>query len=134
MDANQNQLKTYEDLSQYNALTEKIIGCVYQVSNTLGPGFLEKVYENALAHEFEKAEIPYHHQMPLKVWYDGVVVGEYQADFMVNDCVLIELKAVKALDEIHEAQCVNYLKATKLRLCLLINFGTRRVQIKRLAN
>ncbi len=71
--------------------------------------------------------------MPIKVYYDGVVVGEYIADLVVEGCVLVELKAVKGLDDIHTAQCLNYLKATSLKICLLINFGKPRVEIKRLA-
>lgn len=129
---NEPPLKIFEDLNQYNTLTEKIIGCAYTVSHTLGVGFLEKVYENALAHEMGKAGIHYRQQMPLAVHYDGVVVGDYYADFLVENCLLVELKAVKALDEIHDAQCINYLKASGLRLCLLINFGSPRLQIRRL--
>lgn len=113
-------------------ITQKIIGCAYTVSNTLGVGFLEKVYENALAHELRKAGLKVEQQRELKVLYDGVVVGSYTADLLVDDCILIELKAVRELDDIHRAQCLNYLKATGLRLCLLINFGNPRVEIKRI--
>ena len=121
------------DLTHLNPLTEKIIGCVFKVSNTLGPGFLEKVYENALAHELRKAELDFRQQYPISVLYDGTVVGEFLADLLVNEQVIIELKAVKNLDDAHLAQCLNYLKATGLPLCLLINFGTPRVQVKRVA-
>ena len=121
------------DLTHLNPLTEKIIGCVFKVSNTLGPGFLEKVYENALAHELRKAELDFRQQYPISVLYDGTVVGEFLADLLVNEQVIIELKAVKNLDDAHLAQCLNYLKATGLPLCLLINFGTPRVQAKRVA-
>ena len=121
------------DLAHLNPLTEKIIGCAFKVSNTLGPGFLEKVYENALAHELRKAKLDFRQQYPISVLYDGTVVGEFFTDLLVNEQVIIELKAVKNLDDAHLAQCLNYLKATGLPLCLLINFGTPRVQVKRVA-
>jgi GxxExxY protein len=121
------------ELDHLNPITEKIIGCAYTVGNTLGVGFLEKVYENALAHELRKAGLKVGQQQPIRVRYDDIIVGEYVADLLVEDCVLVELKAVQNLDSIHMAQCINYLKATGLRLCLLINFGTRKVGIKRIA-
>jgi len=115
-------------------ITEKIIGCAYKVSNTLGNGFLEKVYENALAHELRKNDLQVTQQHLLNVMYDEILVGEYVADLVVNDTVLIELKVVKEIDNIHKAQCINYLKATGLKVCLLINFGQQKVQIKRITN
>jgi GxxExxY protein len=121
------------DLSDFNPVTEKIIGCAFTVSNTLGAGFLEKVYENALALEIQKAGLKVLQQYPIQVWYDGVVVGEYFADLLVQDSVAVEIKAVKALDDAHWAQCLNYLKATGMRLCLLLNFGKPRLEIKRIA-
>tara|TARA_R110002072_G_scaffold302710_2_gene487704 strand:+ start:247815 stop:248195 length:381 start_codon:yes stop_codon:yes gene_type:complete len=121
------------DLDHLNPLTEKIIGCAFKMSNTLGPGFLEKVYENAMAHELRKAKLDFRQQYPINVLYDGTVVGEFFVDLLVNEQVIIELKAVKNLDDAHLAQCLNYLKATGLPLCLLINFGTPRVQVKRVA-
>jgi GxxExxY protein len=117
-----------------DAITEKIIGCAYKVGNTLGNGFLEKVDENALAHELRKAELMVEQQYSLQVQYDGVVVGDYVADLLVDRSVLIELKAARALDEIYIAQCLNYLKASGLQVCLLINFGAPRVEIKRVVN
>lgn len=123
-----------KELEKLNPITEKVIGCSYTVSNTLGAGFLEKVYENALFHELQKAGLKVLQQHPVQVLYDGIVVGEYVADLIVEDCVIVELKSVKALDEIHQMQCLNYLKATGLHLCLLLNFGSRRVEIKRLAS
>lgn len=120
------------DDRQYDAITEKIIGCAYKVGSQLGMGFMEKVYENALAHELRKAGLHVDQQIPIKVWYDGIVVGEYVAELLVEGKILIELKAIKSLDTIHAAQCVNYLAATRLPLCLLINFS-RRVEIKRFA-
>jgi GxxExxY protein len=103
------------------ALTETIIGCVYTVANTLGNGFLEKVYENTFAHELRKKDLKVEQQRPISVHYDSVVVGEYLADLLVDERVLVELKAVKALEDIHKAQCLHYLKTTGKELCLLIN-------------
>src|SRR6266480_7579288 len=111
-------------------LTQKIIGCAYKVHNTLGPGFLEKVYENALRIELEKAGFRVQQQEPINVVYDGQVVGEYYADLWVNDRVVVELKAALALVKEHEVQLVNYLTATKVEHGLLLNFGSS-VQVKR---
>lgn len=113
-----------------NQITQAIIGCAFKVGNTLGPGFMEKVYENALAHELRKAGLVVHQQHPIPVSYDGVIVGEYFADLVVQDQVMVELKAARAIDEAHKAQVVNYLAATGMPICLLINF-THDVQIKR---
>ena|SRR5271166_64023 len=113
-------------------ISERIIGCAFTVANTLGAGFVEKVYENALAHELRKSGLVVEQQRSVTVKYDGVTVGEYAADILVDDSVIVELKAVRGLDDIHRAQCLNYLKATGLRLCLLINFGNPRLEVKRL--
>ena len=130
MDADERRLEQ-DGMSQ---LTEKVIRCAFTVSNTLGCGFLEKVYENALAHELRKAGLNAEQQHGIRVCYDGVVVGEYAADLLVEGVLLIELKAVKELDDIHMAQCLNYLKATDLRLCLLMNFAKPKVDVRRIAN
>lgn len=122
------------DERRLNEITEIIIKCVYRVANTLGNGFLEKVYENALAHDLRKTGFLVEQQKGIQVRYDGVVVGDYMADILVQNTVLVELKAVKTLDNIHVAQCLNYLKATGFKVCLLLNFGTPRVQIRRLIN
>ena len=127
-------MSTLVTAAEMDELSERIIGCAYAVSNGLGAGFLEKVYENALAHELRKAGLRAEQQRPLRVQYDGVVVGEYAADLLVEDCILVELKAVKAFDDIHLAQCLNYLKATGLSLCLLINFGKPKADVKRVVN
>jgi GxxExxY protein len=117
--------------NRINELTERIIGCAFAVANTLGAGFLEKVYENALAHELRKSGLAAEQQQGIEVVYDGVLVGHYVADLVVGGSVIVEVKAVKTFDEIHYAQCLNYLKATRMKVCLLINFGSSRVQIKR---
>jgi GxxExxY protein len=112
-------------------VTETIIGCAFRVANALGAGFLERVYENALAHEIRKSGLVVQQQHPIEVRYDSIIVGEYVADLMVSDRVLVELKATKAIDEVFEAQCINYLKATGRHVCLLINFGNPRIEVKR---
>ena len=114
-----------------NQITEAVIGAAYKVSNTLGSGFLEKVYENALAIEIRKSGLQVVQQQQIQVKYEGAIVGEFVGDLLVQNEVLIELKAAKSLDEIHLAQCLNYLKATGLKVCLLINFGNPRIEIKR---
>jgi GxxExxY protein len=119
------------DGNRLNGITERVIGSAYRVQSRLGSGFLEKCYENALAYELRKAGLRVEQQVPLTVWYDDIIVGEYVADLVVEGAVLIELKAIQHLETIHAAQCINYLAATKLPLCLLINFG-RRVEVKRI--
>jgi len=111
-------------------LTRAIIGCAYKVHNALGPGFLEKVYENAMRIELEKIGMAVKQQQPVNVIYDGHFVGQYYADLGVNERVVIELKAVRAIAKEHEVQLVNYLTATQLDLGLLLNFGSS-VQVKR---
>jgi GxxExxY protein len=116
---------------ELNPLSKRIIGCALTVANTLGSGFLEKVYENALAHELRKAGLTVEQQRGITVLYDDVSVGEYFVELLVEDAVLIELKAVRALEGAHRAQCLNYLRATGRHLCLLMNFGTPRLEVKR---
>ena len=115
-----------------NEITEKIIGCAYTVSNTLGVGFLEKVYENALVHELQKSGLKVEQQHRINVFYDEILVGEFIADLLVEACVLVELKNVNALDRIHLAQCMNYLRATRHQVCLLLNFNKPRIEVKRI--
>lgn len=121
-----------EAKAKINLITEKIIGCAYKVANGLGCGFLEKVYENALAYELQKVDLQVDQQKVIKVYYDSVEVGYYEADLLIEGCVLVELKTVKNLDDVHKAQCLNYLKATGLKICLLINFGNPKVEVKRI--
>lgn len=116
---------------EFNHITEQIIGCAYHVSNELGIGFLEKVYENALVCELRRGDLSVVPQHPIKVLYKGAVVGEFVADLLVEDEVIVELKAVKSLDSSHFAQCMNYLKATGKPIGLLINFGTSKIEIRR---
>lgn len=108
--------------------------CAFTVQNVLGAGFLEKVYENALAHELRNSGLTVVQGLGIAIRYGGIVVGRYLADLLVESRLLIELKAVKTLDELHRAQCINYLKATGLPLCLLLNFGRPRLEIRRIVN
>jgi len=114
----------------YSELTNKIIGSAYRVFKELGAGFLEKVYENAMIIELEEQGLQVQQQYPLKVYYKKQVIGDYYADLVVENKVLIELKAVTELTGIHEVQLVNYLKATGVKVGLLINFGER-IKVKR---
>ncbi len=125
-------MNAYE--ARINDLSKLVIGCALAVANTLGVGFLEKVYENAHAYELRKRGLAVAQQRGVVVRYDGFIVGEYTTDLLMVDAVLVELNAVKALDTIHLAQCLNYLKATGLRLCLLLNFGKPRLEIKRVVH
>ena len=107
----------------HEAITEKIIGDFYKVYNTLGYGFLEKVYENAMVIELRKDGFKTEQQKNIKVYYDSVEIGDYFADILVDELVILELKAAKSLDPAHEAQLTNYLKATQIEVGLLFNFG-----------
>ncbi len=102
-----------------------------RVAGTLGNGFLENVYENALAHELRKAGLSVEQQRGITVTYDRVMVGEYFIDLLVEASILIELKTVAELSSAHRAQCLNYLRATGMHLCLLMNFGRPRLEVRR---
>jgi GxxExxY protein len=114
----------------HSEITNLIIKAYYNVYNKLGFGFLEKVYENAMIIELERLNLKCEKQKPITFEYDGFNIGEYFADIIVNDCVIIELKAAESLCEAHEAQLVNYLKATEIEVGLLLNFG-KEPQFKR---
>ena len=116
---------------QANDISSRVIECAFRVSNTLGAGFLEKVYENALAVEFRRSGLEFNQQPSYHVRYLGEIVGEYKPDLVVADMVIVEIKAQAALDRVHQAQCMNYLRATNLAVGLLLNFGTPRLEIKR---
>lgn len=113
-------------------VTELILKGFYAVYNALGHGFLEKVYVNALALELQKLGLAIVLQSPTQVFYNGNIVGEYYADILVQDCVIVEIKAVKSLAPEHEAQLLNYLKATRMEVGLLLNFGPK-PEVKRMA-
>jgi GxxExxY protein len=113
-------------------LTERVLGASFKVLNTLGAGFLEKVYENALSVELRRSGLSVENQKVIRVSYEGTVVGEYQADLVVNGKVIVECKAASNLDPVHEAQLINYLKASGIHVGLLINFGRPKLQYRRL--
>ena len=115
------ELKVYK----HEELTERIIEAFYRVYNNLGYGFLEKVYENALLIELAKMGIQAIAQCPIRVLYDGQAVGEHFADIIVNDCIIVELKAARTITSEHEAQLLNYLKATEIEVGLVMNFGPK---------
>ena len=116
---------------EFEKVTETIIGCAYRVYNKMGFGFLESVYEKCLLIELRKAGLETETQKPITVYYDGEVVGEFVADMMVNDAVIIELKSVRRIIKAHEVQLVNYLVAMGKLVGLILNFGERKVEIKR---
>ena len=113
-------------------VSQRVIRCAFDVSNTLGAGFLEKVYENALCVELEKSGLKFQSQKPIVVNYKGFQVGEYMADIIVEDKLLLELKALAVLCSAHDAQVMNYLKATNIPVGLLLNFGRPKLGVKRI--
>ena len=115
-----------------NDITYKINGAVFEVNKILGSGFLEKIYENALLIELRNQGLKAKNQFPIKVFYKESEVGEYFADIVVEDQVIIELKAVEQLQKVHEAQMLNYLNATGYKIGLLVNFTHPKAQIKRM--
>jgi len=112
-------------------LTEKILGCAMKVHSALGPGFLESIYQKALAHELQKAGLKTEWEKPIAVYYDGVLVGGFSADLLIEERVMLELKASQSLGVAHEVQLVNYLTATNTEIGLLLNFGAQRLEFKR---
>jgi GxxExxY protein len=109
----------------HEEITSEIIAAFYAVYNTLGYGFLEKVYENALIFELQKRGLNVKQQMPIQVYYEGQVVGEYFSDLLVQDRVILELKVADEMINAHQAQLLNYLKATNLEVGLVLNFGPK---------
>ena len=116
---------------EYKEITETIIGCAYRVYNKMGFGFLESVYEKCLLIELRKAGLDVESQKLITVYYDDEIVGEFAADIIVNDTIILELKSVRRIIEAHEVQLVNYLVATGKPVGLILNFGERQVEIKR---
>lgn len=114
-----------------NPITEQIIGCAFAVSRVLRPGFSERVFGNALAIKLREAGLAFEREMPIRVMFEGYDVGDYIADMLVEGRVLVELKAVRTLDNAHVAQCLNYMAATGIATCLLLNFGTPKLGVKR---
>ncbi|WP_372998154.1 GxxExxY protein [Lutispora sp.] len=118
----------------YEEISKIIVNSAYEVHRILGSGYLEKVYENALVKELESRNIKCEQQVPLEVYYKEDIVGNYIADIIVNKEIILEIKAIEALDKKHFAQLLNYLKATRKKLGFIINFGTSKIQIKRIVN
>lgn len=116
----------------YKDLTYKIIGLAMEVHNELGYGFLEKVYENALMIQLKNENIKAEKQFPLKIYFKNQVVGEYYPDIIVDDKVIIELKATEKIIDAHKAQTLNYLKGTRLKVALIINFGKEKLEYERM--
>ncbi len=119
---------------KYHDLTEKIIGASFEVHKFLGNGFQEVIYQRALAYEFEKAELTFEREIDQQIYYRDLEypIGTRRADFVVDGKVLVEIKAVSNLEDIHMAQTLNYLKAYKLEVGLLINFGSKSLEFRRL--
>ncbi|MBU1486694.1 GxxExxY protein [bacterium] len=115
---------------EYSGLTEKIIGCAYRVYNRMGFGFLESVYEKCMLIELPKEGLNAESQKPITVYYGDKVVGEFVAD-IVNNTVILELKSVRRIINAHEVQLVNYFVATRKPVGLILNFGERKVEVKR---
>ena len=122
----------FEEKIIYKDLSYKIVGLAMKVHTELGYGFLEKVYENALMVLFEENQISAQQQIPVKVSFHGRIVGDYVADIVVENRIILELKAGERIAEIHKAQTLNYLKATQFRLGLLLNFGKHKLEYERL--
>lgn len=116
---------------QHEELTKQIIGCAYRVYNTMGFGFLESVYEKCMMIELKKAGLKVESQHPITVYYEDEVVGEFVADLVVEEEVIVELKSVRRIVQAHEVQLVNYLVATRTDVGLLLNFGEQKVEVKR---
>lgn len=115
----------------YKDLTEKIIRAAMNTYNTLGFGFMKKVYENSLMIELELSRLKAIQQHPIKVFYKGIIVGDYIADIIVEDKIILELKSIENINKIHEVQLVNYLKAINKDVGILLNFGKEKLEFKR---
>jgi len=122
----------FEEKIIYKDLSYKLIGLAMQAHTELGYGFLEKVYENALMILLKENGIKAVQQIPIKVYFHSQIVGEYIADILVEDCIILELKAQEKIISSHKAQTLNYLKATRLKLAILINFGKYKLESERL--
>lgn len=127
-------MEAQTERKQLNAVTDKIIGCAFRVGNTLGHGFTEKLYERAMAIEVTSRGLAAETQVPISVHYRGRQIGRFAVDLLVEGSVLVEVKASKLHPEAFCAQCLNYLKATGLKVCLLLNFGGPRVEVRRIVN
>jgi GxxExxY protein len=116
----------------HKELSYKIVGCAMEVHSKLGPGFLEKVYENSLMLLFRKEGIAAKQQAPVKVCFEGELVGEYRADILIDEKIILELKMVEKIVDVHRAQMLHYLRATGIKLGMILNFGSKNFQYERL--
>jgi GxxExxY protein len=119
---------------KYSAITEQIIGCAMKVHNTLGNGFQEVIYQRALALELSNARLEFAREVEMPIHYNGQEIGTRRADFLIDGIIMVELKALTGLEDVHIAQGLNYLEAYKLEIGLLINFGSKKLEFKRLTN
>ncbi|NCP45831.1 MAG: GxxExxY protein [Flavobacteriales bacterium] len=119
---------------KHEELTHKIIGCAMKVHSVLGNGFQEVIYQRALAIEMEKQNLSFKREMEMTIFYDGVDIGTRRVDFFVEDVIMVELKALIKLEDVHLAQTMNYCQAYKLPIGLLINFGAKSLEFKRVYN
>lgn len=117
-----------------NDITRKIIGCAMKVHNTLGNGFQEVIYQRALVIEMQKQGLSFQREMEMQIFYDGIQIGTRRVDFFVEDRVMVELKAVEKLEDVHKAQAINYCEVYNIADGLLINFGGRSLDFKRVYN
>jgi len=115
----------------HKELTEKILSAAFKVHNTLGPGYLESIYQNAMVVELRSFSLKCDTEKTVEIFYNNEKVGEHRLDLVINDKVIVELKAVSEFHPVHKAQIISYLKATRLKIALLLNFGTEKVEYKR---
>ncbi len=127
-------MNSIKDEYKYSALTSKIIGCAMKVHSTLGNGFQEVIYQRALAIEMTKQGLSFVREMEMPIFYDEQQIGTRRVDFFVEDKIMVELKAIIQLEDVHLAQAINYLEAYKMEVGLLINFGSKSLQFKRVHN
>ena len=120
-----------DDRVYHRKLSFEVVGCAQKVHRELGPGFPESVYQRALSHELAKAKIPFESERSTEVFYDRVLCGQFRMDMVVGEAIILELKALERLTDEHVAQALSYLKATGLRLAILVNFGTKSLETKR---
>jgi GxxExxY protein len=132
MNADVAQMNADTERERLNSVSRTVIGAAQRVSSTLGYGFLERVYENALVLELRNRSVFVDQQRPVQVFFDGQIVGNYVPDLLVESSVIVEIKAVSGLDRIHRQQCLNYLRASNLKLALLLNFGRAHLEVARI--
>jgi GxxExxY protein len=144
VNSNENRRKTADtaekknaqkmDVTEINKLSEKVIGLAIKVHKKLGPGFTEKIYEKALVYELEKGNIEFSNQVEIAVHYDLVKLGRQRIDFIIEDETVVELKSASSIIKLFESQLISYLKATGKRIGLILNFGRKKLEIRRLVN